>query len=432
MKNLLSKIYFGLFFFIPIPLFIDFGRFELFFYSVREYNRLTDNPAIPLPIGALALSLVLVVGYFLSSVRPSYFKALLPISLLIRFYLFVILPLVLHAGFVAGLSGPRIVQLIMPLAFLSLFSFPVRMKDRKKVLKSVMCGAIVFFSLHFISVFVTSENPWSVNEFVEFSAIFDFLIYQSLVSYPGVLSLYLFLSLMLIYANKKIDVGLGFFLKKYLLVFSVMLLYLLAASGRRAFLVEFSSSLVIIALFSFLFFVSNKSVSKKFLFSYFSFYAVALIFCYVYFNTDLSLRVVTSIENNTFDSGRVNILGRAFAFFYENIGVLFFGAGGSGRVGFHNYVLDQVYRIGLIAFLFSYFFVAFLVVRFVKQFDYGTDYRFSRIALTGVLMSFLFLQSMINASISQPYYFVNFFVVILVAYFVVFSRSECENKVNRF
>ena len=69
-----------------------------------------------------------------------------------------------------------------------------------------------------------------------------------------------------------------------------------------------------------------------------------------------------------------------------------------------------------------------LVRRFVKVNDTGTDFKYHRRMFLFILLGSLFLQSMINASVSQPYYFVNFLIVTVFVYFVLFARKDSNLK----
>ena len=158
------------------------------------------------------------------------------------------------------------------------------------------------------------------------------------------------------------------------------------------------------------------------------FVSLFVSFFIFYINTPVSQRVLESIQENTFDSGRVDILGSAFEFFTNNLLVLFFGGGERDIPGFHNFILDQIYRIGLIGFLSVYVTMGLLIRRFIKINDLGTVYRYQRSMFIFILLSSLFLQSMINASVSQPYYFVNFLVVSMLVYFVLFTQNNIKNK----
>lgn len=415
-------------FLVPVPLFYDMGNFEFVYHYIGSFDPIRNRPLIPVPLGVFSLLFFIAAGYILSLAKPNKFRSVLSSSQILKFFMLVLFPLVIHATFISGLSLARVVQLILPMSFVAIFSFPVHLSDRRKLFRFIMLGGFGFFGAHFFSLLMNAEDLFSVDDKMEFSSFHGILIYQSLVSYPGVMSLYLFLVLAYLYISRESNLRLGYFFDKAVLLLPFLLLYLLAASGRRGFLVEFISAFIILTTFAFSFMLSMKKSKAWFLFSFLVFITIALSFFIFYFNSGLSLRVLSSIENNTFDSGRVDILSRAFAFFYDNLDILLFGAGGDGRVGFHNYVLDQVYRVGLPAFLFSYGAISILFIRVIRAFDHGTKFRFSRHAFSAVLLSNLFWQSMINASISQPYYFINFFMVSMILYFVLFSSEKTAIK----
>lgn len=424
MNNVLPTLYKLMFLFIPLPLFYDFGRFSFLYLRLEDYNPITHSPLIPMPIGAISFFFAILIGYICTLAYPQRFKSVLSPAKLSIFYLFLVLPLALYAIFVSGLSLPRLAQLLLPMVFISLLSFPTYLQDRISVLKLTLFSAFIYYTAHFVSVTYTSTNFLRVNPNLEFSNIFGILIYQSLVSYPAVMSLYFFLSLGLIYSMSK---GLLPELRKYkpylyLLIF--ILLYLLAASGRRAFLVEFTSGFSIILVLSTLFGIKNRFVKKKTVYYLALFLCLFISFFIFYINTPLSERVLTSIEENTFDSGRVDILGNALDFYSSNLDILFLGGGVKDAPGFHNFILDQIYRVGIIGLISVYLTMILLVRKFIKTIDIGTNYKVHRYVFVLVLLASLFLQSMINASVSQPYYFVNFLTVIMFVYFILFSRNN--------
>ena len=327
-----------------------------------------------------------------------------------------VLPLALYATFISGLSLPRLAQLLLPMIFISLLSFPTYLQDRIGILRITLFSAFIYYTAHFISVIYTSTDFLKVNPNHEFSNIFGVLIYQSLVSYPAVMSLYFFLSLGLVYAMSKSLLPELRKYKPYIYLLIFILLYLLAASGRRAFLVEFISGFSIIMILSVIFGAKIRFVKKRTLLSIFLFFCLFASFFVLYISTPLSERVLTSIEENTFDSGRVDILGHALSFYSSNLDVLFLGGGAKDVPGFHNFVLDQIYRVGIIGLVSVYLTMVLLVRKFIKTIDIGTDYKNHRYVFVLVLLISLFLQSMINASVSQPYYFVNFLTVIMFIY----------------
>lgn len=417
-----------MFFLIPIPLFFDFGSMQLITVYINDFNPLFHRPAIPMPIGGIAFALAIIIGYVGSIFYKKQFQSVFTPAKLLLFYSLVVIPISIYSVFVSELSFSRLAQLLLPMIFISLLSFPVLLKDRLELLRNTFLSGFVFFNLHFLSIVISSNDFLDVNPNIEFSNLFGFLIYQSLVSYPAVITLYLFLTIALIYVTRK-EILPG--LKKYkyfAYYFIFVLLYLLAASGRRAFLVEYIGSLVIISVFSIIYISTNRFVKKKTVWFLFLFLLLFFSFFVFYINTPLSQRVLTSIDQNTFDSGRVNILGNAFDFFTNNLSVLFFGGGERERPGFHNFILDQIYRIGLVGMLSVYLTMVLLVRRFVKVNDTGTDFKYHRRMFLFILLGSLFLQSMINASVSQPYYFVNFLIVTVFVYFVLFARKDSNLK----
>ena len=428
MSKILLFLYKLMYIFIPIPFFFDFGRFSFLYIKIDDYDYIADSPLIPMPIGAIAFFLSIIIGYISAIANPGLFRSVFPPAKLLIFYSLVVLPLSLYAVFVSNLSLPRLVQLILPMTFISLLSFPVLMKDRLGVLKNTFLSAFLFFNIHFISVISTSLDFLNMDPNLEYSNIFGILIYQSLITYPAVMSLYLFLTLAMIYVARKDILPLLRKYKYFYYYFLFILLYLLAVSGRRAFLVEFISAFIVIITFSIIYGISRRYVAKKTLWYFLLFVSLFVSFFIFYINTPVSQRVLESIQENTFDSGRVDILGSAFEFFTNNLLVLFFGGGERDIPGFHNFILDQIYRIGLIGFLSVYVTMGMLIRRFVKTNDLGTVYRYQRSMFMFILLSSLFLQSMINASVSQPYYFVNFLVVSILVYFVLFTQNKVKNK----
>lgn len=426
MKKILLLLYKLMFVFIPIPLFFDFGNFRFFILSVDDFNYISNNPKIPMPIGAIALFFAMMIGYICSVVYSNFFRSVFTPTKMLLFYFMVVTPLSIYGFFIAGLSFPRLVQLLLPIVFVSFFSFPAMFKDRLDIFLGVFISGFVFFSLHFLSIFFNSNDLLSINQLYEFSGFFNIVIYQSLVTYPAVLSVYFILTIALIYVARK-NTELGF--EKYSFLyycFLFILLYLLAASGRRAFLVEYLSWFLIVLVFSLVNVTFVRVVKKKTILFLFLFLFLLVSFFALYVNTPLFQRVLLSINNNTFDSGRVNILSNAFDFFYNNITVLLFGGGARDVPGFHNFFLDQVYRIGLFGLLSVYITMGFLIRKFVNVNDIGTNYKYIRRVFLSMLFGSFFLQSMINASVSQPYYLINFLVVSVVIYFVLFSKTRAS------
>ena len=105
--------------FIPIPFFFDFGRFSFLYIKIHDYDYIADSPLIPMPIGAIAFFLSIIIGYISAIANPGLFRSVFPPAKLLIFYSLVVLPLSLYAVFISNLSLPRLVQLILPMTFIS-------------------------------------------------------------------------------------------------------------------------------------------------------------------------------------------------------------------------------------------------------------------------------------------------------------------------
>ncbi len=172
MKKFLLLLYKLMFFLIPIPLFFDIGRLSIVNIKVDQYNILTDSPLIPLPIGALAFFLAILIGYACSVFYSNLFKSVFVPAKMFVFYFLVVLPLSIYSVFISNLSLPRLAQLLLPMVFISLLSFPVLLKDRLDILRNLLISSFVFFSLHFISILYNAEDVFRINDRVEFSSFY--------------------------------------------------------------------------------------------------------------------------------------------------------------------------------------------------------------------------------------------------------------------
>jgi len=426
----ISKTFFSvykiLFFFIPIPVFFDFGSFEFFLIAASDYSPF-KRPAIPFPVGGFALFLALVIGYFLSlSKSKKIISVFRPLEILV-FLFFFVTGMGLYAIYFSGLSVPRFIQLILPVLLVSSLSFPASYQSRVSILKFYISGLFFVIFLHSLSLIITSSDPLSIDDRLEYSSVFGLHIYQALVSYPGVISLALFLFLGVLHRQfSKIPL-----IKSKIFTFMCLAavfsaIYLGLASGRKAFVAEFLAGLVIVFGFCFFYALAFQKIFYYSMLSFLLFLTLSLSILFFYMNTNLSQRVRWSLETSNLDSGRISKLSEAFEFFSENLDVLFFGAGGGGAPGMHNFILDQIYRVGIVGAFISYFSFAYLIRRFYKNNNKYLSFGLSRVMFLILVLSCLFWQSMVNASMSQPYYLVNVVVVFSMIIFSVFSVNKLK------
>jgi O-antigen ligase len=287
-----------------------------------------------------------------------------------------------------------------------------------------MFGGVTFFFIHVLSILITSEKIFDVQSQSEFSFIFDILIYQSLVVYPAVISVMLVLIFSFTYSSIH-DRSMASKFSRAILAFSpLVFVYLLSASGRRAAILELLCFSILIFVYIGYNLIFKIRVSKRLLTFSLYFLFFFLSFLSVYVSTDLSQRFFKSIDKGTFDSGRLDILASAFSFFYNNFSSLLWGAGSDQSPSFHNFFLDQLYRVGLFGFFMIYLATIMIFFRFISKNASIKSYRGGRAVFLLGIFSCALWQSVVNSSVSQPYYMINILMCFMFVGFTVFRKSD--------
>lgn len=356
-RNQLLILLLGL---IPLPVFFDFRSFNLI-YGCLESNSL----AIPINLGLIILLGVLL--YF------NFFRIKKITSLLSPF--FIITPFILYYLLIGG-AVLSLAQLLMPIVLLYL----VYVTKSKLEISSIFFIPMIGFSLvHFLSYFIT--NRTGIDRFL---SVGDFCVYQSLVTYPGVLACF---SLIVLYFCKS----------RYTFLIFGLLCSLAALSQRKLAILDFTGLVLINYFF-------RKRTRRKFLF------AIALILsANLLLDMGLFNRLHESILSNDLSSGRSDIV-RSFMSRLDLSDIRFYlGYDVVSKPPMHNFVLNLIYSMGLVgAFLYltPFFFLIFL---FFKRnfYFYGLSYTLSSIFL-------LSTSSLINSSITQPYFISNFMLLFIV------------------
>src|SRR5690606_7504477 len=148
-------------------------------------------------------------------------------------------------------------------------------------------------------------------------------------------------------------------------------------------------------------------------------------------NSPLYQRASNSYSAGRFDSGRLDIYSSAIAHFMDNPGLLIFGAGGSGAVGYHNFFLDTVYRIGLLGLCIYISMLAYLIVKFYRLSKaFGSGGTLQNVMVV-VVLYLLFIQTFVNTSITQPYYALNLLSALLLVRFCIFGKKSSTSVPSR-
>lgn len=399
---------------VAIPLFIDLrgGEFML------EKSFVVEEGKVPFPLGGAALSIAFLVSYVFSILYKNEFEAVLTPKEMVLFYCLLVPLFLIHTVFISDLSLTRVAQLLLPVIALSVLTVPRRKDTQKLFSTAIFLGGGLFFFLHLTSLMVSSERIFELNH-IEFSFVYEYLIYQSLVTYPGVLSLYFFCALGGILSSRC-----GFSAKLLLVVYALVILALLLVASRRASMLEVGGGLIIMffgpALIAFL--RGRVKISSVFV-MIFAICMLPLLY-YAVVTSPLYQRAAASYGAGSFDSGRLDIYDAAFDHFIANPGILFFGAGGDGAVGFHNFFLDTVFRIGIAGIFLYFYMIYFLTKKFLRLCKGRSLQHYTKNIVLTVLVYLLLIQTFVNTSITQPYYAMNFLSALLLVQFYLFQDEK--------
>lgn len=424
---MIERIYSKLFIFLPLPLFFDIGTGALIILPA-ELSSWGIEPSIPVPVGSFALAIILILGYFQGARRSGSMTLVLSPNLLMAMCVVVYLPFFTYGTLGLGLGVPRVLQILMPLLMFSILAVPNNIRTQSSVIVSLIFGSALLIMAHAISVASTSESMLQPNHHTEFSGLFGLYIYQSLVSYVGVLTIYL-LVFLVVYSE---GIGRGrwgvLFSKSIAPLIVIAALYLLLVSGRKIVLIDLALLVIVYTGFLFL------EMAKRGTLSLVATVGMIVLLCAsmaIVSNLDefsLFDRWEESFSGGQIQDGRRSAWARALEAFFANVPEFFIGFGGKGRPGFHNYFFDQVYRIGIVwsCLLFGLF--AALIIRFFYVTKShcrlnANGYRFF-CALFGLFVT----QSIINSSISQPYYFTNVLAAFLVGFLVLAVARRNQHR----
>jgi hypothetical protein len=389
---------------VPIPLFFDLSGLV---FVLQEAS--FPEAIAPVPVGLFAVSFVFFLYFFGSFVYPDSYTRFVGLSVsLVGFFVFVVL--MCWSLFLSGASFLRALQVYIPLLLLSFISYPTGFFERKLVFWVTLGSISLFVFLHLFSIFFFAEN-WLVTTSYEFAMFYGFGIYQSLVTYTAVISLYIVVALGAI-----LSVRVGLVCRFGLMLIVLQMLLVLALGARRASIVE----LIMIASIAAVFAVAYLLVKVRFSIGGVVLFAMALfLFSIVDLISSLPVfrRLAESYSSSTLDSGRFEIYGRAIRELSSDYILLLGGRGAAS--GYHNFALDLVYSIGLVPLLIFLVAVIAIFAKGLKRMRHEVrKSSWSSLFLFLSVIACFFVQSMVNASVTQPYYLANLLVVVLLLYFM--------------
>lgn len=385
---------------IPIPLFFDLVDFELVL-TTETFPILQA----PLPVAVVFFCLGLIACHILNLFNNSFIYFIGNKRLRYTLFSFSII-LFLWLYFLSNIGFLKIIQIMLPLLGAIFFIYPKDTRLLNIVLNFTVGVAVIYFTLHLVSLYLNNVNFLTLTEF-EFPYFFGNSIYQSLVSYPGVIFIYFCITFYLSVRNTKTT---GFL---YTLA-CIVLLSLLGFAARRASVFELLILFFILVVISGIYIAKYKIISKKIIYYVLFLLPFLILFFYVLTKFPLGQRFNRTYQTGEFDSGRLDIYQKALSEFSNNLGGLFFGQ--SGKSGYHNYFLDMLYNIGILPILVFFSMISlYFIYDYKKILNYFSEINWLNIEvilIAGCFSGFL-VQSMVNASITQPYYLINLLVLIL-------------------
>ncbi|PIE47833.1 MAG: hypothetical protein CSA42_01505 [Gammaproteobacteria bacterium] len=398
--------------FVPWPIFFDLGNF---FFVMQKTPFPTVNKAVPLGL------FFFILGFFFlfcnSLLKPRSYSRLVSSQVTILLFFLFVLALA-WVKFISQGSFVRAVQVTIPILLLGFLAYPTSFKKQKILIYVAVFSSLIFFILHLISIFAKGIPISEITEY-ESGLFFSYGVYQAFVSYSGVIGLYAFLYLVIFLIAKK-RIKKIFFLACY--SFTMLLAFIIA---RKASLLEL---FLYFSLGSLIFFkyllVNNFRVTRNVAQTILLLILPVAFFCKLLPNTPIFSRISRSVQQDKFDEGRLDIYNKALKeLFGDPINLL---VGHGGKSGYHNYILDMVYTMGLFPFVLAVWLMMIYVIikPRVSTEIFNNNNSLMLFAVMGYLGLFL-VQTMVNASISQPYYLINF---LMCALFITFILKEVKKN----
>jgi hypothetical protein len=393
----------------PLPIFYDllFGRF------IVEESMYGLDTGIPLPLGFIFIGVFFLYVFFLSVIGNKNFSLFLTLN---QRYAYIVISLVLflYAYVIGGMTFSRVVQLVMPVAFFVVMGGANNEKFNSRFFLSGIFSFYVFIALHFVSIYINNDSVLGIDQ-VQFSDFYGMIIYQSLLSYPAVLSLYLTITIYLFISTR--------WKLTYILLICLNL-YLMLSSGRKIITLELLW--LIFTMLSVVMIINPRVTLYKHISCCLT---ILLLFIYIfnlYSETASYARLFVTVESDGVSSGRFEIYQRALLTFEGDWFGFFFGLG-LDKVNFHNYFLDMIARIGLLLtsiYMLSLSYILVLVHKKIKKF--GSPFR---VSVFFIIIGQVVIQLLLNSPLNQPFYLTNLCFILLFLMYYPQKINRVTNKV---
>jgi hypothetical protein len=394
-----------------LPIFFDLKELSI----VLSNSPFGAHPSIPLPLGAGVLMLYVLLAFF--SVRKFLLsRSQVLLSLLVVSFAF---------SLSVWNSSYGLIYLFQFFLYLFAFIFIFReftWRDLERRLYSFFIVFGLFVFLHVVSVSLAGGLRADRYDYV---MLFNFEVYQALVSYPAILFLWFS------FCTSFIILGEGGRLLRLVLGWAALsCLFLLLASGRRVSILEVFTYISMVSIYLFVKYFLNDNAGLADLFRknrvlLGKYFLVLTLFFVAFFSSNSWVRLSNPANAGGFDGGR-------FSNWSEGVSTLL-GAGVLARGdhmglqddNFHNFLLDSMVRFGGGA---AVLFVTFLMVLCFKFYSLSKGMEREAFLLGSPILASIIYQNVFNSAFSQPYYVVNLFFVLSFVFSFLVVRGSVRNS----
>jgi hypothetical protein len=367
----------------PIPLFFDFSVFDFYINKPVDLHELFRiHLGIPVPLALFCYIFYQAYGWLQIQVKSNDFRYLL---LHRRNFNLMILALGIYL-LLFGMNLPKLIQITLPLLLLVNMVIPNNLDTRSIIIKNYSIGIALFSAIHLLSIYLQNNQSFtSVDRYMNFGTIFSYQIYQSLVTYINVLSLFSLLFLHELISNPR-----NHFIK---LIIMIALIILAGFGGSRMLLADMATLLLVAMTYLVLY-------KPKYFFAFFIIPVLAFIFDFHPFGESLNKLKLEGTQNRT------DLWLISFDQIYPKLDeFLFFGDGTLTYVA-HNFFINLINGVGLLPMII----ITILIMVILRNIVIYSPNSQSTIFMFGAY-TMLLLNSFFNTSFTQPLYMSNFLII---------------------
>lgn len=389
-----------LFFIAPFPIFIDGAElsFFIFFPPMGDLDAMQNTkPGIPLPLVVFT-----VAGLFFTSVFGQLGKTL-GMEILCkkcwRLTSFLILMTLLPFIYL-GVNVLTFIQIYLALFLIAAISIIKNRKFLNACASSYLFGVGIWLSLHAFSMFYHNDfSLIKVDRNWNFSTFFGMYIYQSLVSYSALMSLFTIFSIFMYLEENKGSIAL------LTIILSGVIGFI---SETRLFVLDYIFIMIMVLFF-------YKSSVRKFSIGLRKLVVIVVgLMIWLYGATFYTNRIVTKGS-----SDRIELISMGVKEIIENPSLIFWGAGLKHSYA-HNFFIDFILNYGLI------YLIVFLLLFIYSICKIASILNLSKNGFVYCLMLILIVitNSTFNSAITQPLFMANVMIIATIITSYMARRND--------